>query len=314
MTKSLSPLEETKGRYACLLFDSTMKTVLGTVSNEDLFIGMLELLIPGKHIASIEMLNKEYHGLAQSEKRVIFDLLCKDKDTGEEFLVEVQNAPEKSYRDRMLYYSYFPIREQMVSKIRRFLEDPTLKKKMDYSVKPVYVVSILNFDFRHESDEALEDGYISRYGLRNDRNGEVLTQALNFVFLELDRLKLAKDEYDKCRSRLERFVFSFKYMHTFEEFPSIFMEDPMLRRLSQAAELANLPLEKMQQYEADMRTEIDKWAELAYAEEKGLAEGRAEGRAEGLAETARAMLADGMDPVLVTKYTGLSAEELEALK
>ena len=70
----------------------------------------------------------------------------------------------------------------------------------------------------------------------------------------------------------------------------------------------------MQQYEADMRTEIDKWAELAYAEEKGLAEGRAEGRAEGLAETARAMLADGMDPVLVTKYTGLSAEELEALK
>ena len=79
-----------------------------------------------------------------------------------------------------------------------------------------------------------------------------------------------------------------------------------------------------------MRTEIDKWAELAYAEEKGLTEGRAEGLAEGLAEgkaegraeglaegkaeTARAMLADGMDPVLVTKYTGLSAEELEALK
>ena len=39
-----------------------------------------------------------------------------------------------------------------------------------------------------------------------------------------------------------------------------------------------------------------------------------EGKAEGRAETARAMLADGVDPVRITKYTGLSAEELEALK
>lgn len=248
MTKPLSPLEEMKGRYACLLFDSTMKTVLGTVQNEDLFIEILELLIPGKHIASVEMLNKEYHGLAQNEKRVIFDLLCKDRDTGEEFLVEVQNAPE--------------------------------------------------------------DGYISRYGLLNDRNGEALTQSLNFVFLELDRLKLAKDEYDKCRTRLERFVFSFKYMHTFEEFPPSFMDDPLLRRLSQAAELASLPLEKMQQYEADMRTEIDQWAQLAYAEEKGLAEGRAEGRE----EIVRALLNHGMTPAQISEYTGLSAEDLAALK
>ena len=88
----------------------------------------------------------------------------------------------------------------------------------------------------------------------------------------------------------------------------------MVAVLQQAAELANLPLEKMQQYEADMRTEIDKWAELAYAEEKGLAEGRAEGLAEGKAEAARAMLADGINPVLVAKYTGLSAEEIKALK
>ena len=46
----------------------------------------------------------------------------------------------------------------------------------------------------------------------------------------------------------------------------------------------------------------------------GLAKSRAKGLAEGRAETARAMLADGVDPVRITKYTGLSAEELEALK
>ena len=84
------------------------------------------------------------------------------------------------------------------------------------------------------------------------------------------------------------------------------MDDPLLRRLSQAAELASLPLEKMQQYEADMRTEIDQWAQLAYAEEKGLAEGRE--------EIVRALLNHGMTPAQIAEYTGLSAEDLAALK
>ena len=66
MTKPLALKEETKGRYACLLFDSTMKTVLGTAANEDLFIDIIEFLIPGKHISSLKLLNKEHHGFADS--------------------------------------------------------------------------------------------------------------------------------------------------------------------------------------------------------------------------------------------------------
>ena len=85
-------MEESAGVFACLLYDSTLKTVLGGVENEDLFIEILQLLIPGKRISSIRSADKEKHGLVVSEKVVIFDLLCQDADTGEEFLVEVQNA------------------------------------------------------------------------------------------------------------------------------------------------------------------------------------------------------------------------------
>jgi len=59
-------------------------------------IQILELLIPGKRISSIAFTNKEKHGLVISEKVVNFDLLCTDAETGEEFLVEVQNAPQNS--------------------------------------------------------------------------------------------------------------------------------------------------------------------------------------------------------------------------
>ena len=110
MTKPLAPLGA--GRYAFLLFDSTFKVVICNPENEKLLIQILELLLPGKKISHILYTDKERHGLVISEKNVNFDLLCTDAQTGEEFLVEVQNAPQTSFQDRVLTYATYPIREQ----------------------------------------------------------------------------------------------------------------------------------------------------------------------------------------------------------
>ena len=115
-----------------------------------------------KRISHITFLNTEKHGFVVSEISVTFDLLCKDEDTGEEFLVEVQNADQKSYRDRVLAYATYPIREQLASKLAA-LKEQGMKFGMDYSLKPIYVISIVNFHFEHEDERALENGYISRY-------------------------------------------------------------------------------------------------------------------------------------------------------
>ena len=299
-----------KGRYAYLLSDATFKVVICTPENEKLLIEILELLLPDKHIASISFVNKEMHGLVIEEKNVTFDLLCTDKDTGEQFLVEVQNKPKLSFRDRMLFYSTYPIREQMAIKIKKRREEmeeqlnngSAVKRPdpMDYSLKPVYVISMVNFDFEHDSTEALEQEYISRYEIRNGRNGEVMTPALNFVFLELDRLNLGPEEKDKCKNLLERFIFSMKYMHLLTERPADF-NDPLLVDLYSATELATMTVTTRQQYDNVMTNEIDKMCEIAYAQK------------EGLKDVARAMLADKMSPELVSKYTGLSLNEIAEL-
>jgi predicted transposase/invertase (TIGR01784 family) len=46
---------------------------------------------------------------------------------------------------------------------------------------------------------------------------------------------------------------------------------------------------------------------------EGIAEGRAEGRAEGKLEIAKSMKADKLPIEAIMKYTGLLAEEIEAL-
>ena len=70
------------------------------------------------------------------------------------------------------------------------------------------------------------------------------------------------------------------------------------------------------QYIKDMTTEIDKRAQLQYAERKGLEAGLEKGRAEGMAEKlegARKMKADGLAVEMICKYTGLSPEQVAAL-
>ena len=99
-------------------------------------------------------------------------------------------------------------------------------------------------------------------------------------------------------------------MHTFEAFPEHFKDDPMLEKLANAAELANLPPMKLKQYEKDMITELDRQLQLEFAEKKGKKEGREEGRR----EVAQAMLDNGLDVAAVSKYTGLSSEQVEALR
>ena len=152
-----------------------------------------------------------------------------------------------------------------------------------------------------------------------------MTAALRFVYLELGRLDIAKNEPEKCGTLLEKFAFSLKYMHELEERPENFDED-ILKKLFSAAEFANMTIEQQTDYEIVMRTELDIIAEKNYARETGhaagLAEGLAEGRAKGIAEgrakalqeTAAKMLAMGLSPEQASQATGLAVEEVKGLK
>ena len=297
--------QEGGSRYAYLLSDATFKVVICTPAHEKLLIEILQLLIPGKEIESISFVNKEMHGLVVSEKNVTFDLLCKEKVTGEEFLVEVQNKEQESFCDRMLVYSTYPIREQMEIRAQ-LIREGKVKDPMDYSLKPIYVLSMINFCLDHKSEDAIEDGYVSRYELRNQHNGELMTGSLNFVFLELGRLKLKETEPEKCRSQLERFVFSLKYMHTLKAKPDCF-EEELFGDLFEATELATMTVNERQKYDSIMWTEIDKIATTNFAVKQAEARGREEGREEGRIE-------DRKEVIQILEQYGVSPEVIDRLR
>lgn len=63
-----------------------------------------------------------------------------------------------------------------------------------------------------------------------------------------------------------------------------------------------------------MTTERDIQNQIAFAQDKGFAQGREEGAAQRNDEIAKAMLAKKYDIAIICELTGLSAEEIKALK
>ncbi|MBR5704181.1 MAG: PD-(D/E)XK nuclease family transposase [Bacteroidales bacterium] len=291
-------------RYAKILNDDAFKIIILAPGNERLLTKIIQLLIPDLHITGLRFNDKEQHGLVVSDKNVNFDLLCTTDDE-RQFIVELQSRSNESYADRMLSYATFPIRTQLAAKIDN-LRNGVAEDRMDYTLLPVYVVSLINFKLPHKNDDALDDdGLVSRYSVRNNRNSELMTNALNFVYLEMGRLKAGKKEAAKCRTLLEQFAWSVKYMHEVEEIPEGY-EDELLKMLYTASELANMPIIKRKEYDDIIMNELDQLIRVNMA--------RDEGRSERNREVALKMKAEGLSSDIIERITGLSESELDKNK
>ena len=110
-----------------------------------------------------------------------------------------------------------------------------------------------------------------------------------------------------------------------KEIPEAFGEDESFETYFSASERASFTAEEEARYLDDMVTQRDidnsrRQAE-ARAHQEGLEEGRVEGRQAGLEEgalqakleTARKLKAEGLDVEMISRCTGLSRDQVEAL-
>ena len=92
------------------------------------------------------------------------------------------------------------------------------------------------------------------------------------------------------------------------------LKQEIFRLLFNSAELANFTADERAKYQLDMTTERDIKNQIEFARDEGREEGRVEGRVEGIRLSALNMLKDNLPVDTICRYTGLSAEEVEALR
>ncbi|MBR1705603.1 MAG: PD-(D/E)XK nuclease family transposase [Bacteroidales bacterium] len=286
------------GRYVDILYDKWFRRILESEGNKDVLLAILRELIPERRIADL------FYGRRGRRKvnpfidghDAYFDVECRDAD-GTRFVVEMQRSEQVNFRDRVLFYSTFPIQEQVEAERKR------LRRRRDhdrqYGYAPVYVVSFLDFSLHKGSDRVLY-----RYGLREEESGELMTDRITFIFLEMGNFR--RVEIRPEDSFAEKISYAFTRMSTLSERPPALMEE-VFRRLFEACEVSRLPEEEQTEYmEDNMTTRMDMENILFTAELRG----EERGAVQALAATARRMVGQlGYTPEQASEATGLPPEQ-----
>ena len=280
------------GRYVNPYTDFGFKLLFGTPVNKDLLIGFLNALFRGEQeITDVIYLNAEQLGRAEWDRKAVFDVYCENVK-GERFIVEMQKARQKYFKDRSVFYSTFPIREQ--AKVGDW----------DYELKSVYTVGVLNFVFDEDKDD--EEYYHHEVKLMDVGRKEVFYEKLTFIYLEMPKFRKREEELETL---FDKWMFVLKNLATLLDRPAA-LQERVFKRLFETAEIARFSESEIRDYEESLKNLRDLGNVLNTAKE----EGRKEGRKEGIETMALRMRDDGMPLEVIAKYTGLSVEEIQNLK
>ena len=286
-------MKQTEDRYISLLTDFGFKRIFGTKPNKDLLINFLNSLF-GKEqvITDVKYLNSENVGDVYTDRKAIFDVYC-ENEKGEKFIVEMQNAYQKYFKDRSLFYATIPIKEQ-APKVADW----------DFNLKHVYVVALLNYKMQEES---FDSGKISHdVGLLDKKTKKVFNDKLTFKYVEIAKFD---KPLDQLRTLYDKWLYALKNLSRLENRPKK-LRDKIFDKLFEEAEIAKFSKRELQEYEDSLKAYRDIKNSLDSAEEKG----RIKGRDERSLEIAREMLRDGESVEKIIRYTGLARQQIEELK
>lgn len=291
-----------KARYLNPFTDFGFKKLFGEEASKPLLMDFLNALLPLEFpITELSFRNVEQLGFDSSARRAVYDIYCQDSQ-GNYFIVEMQKAKQNFFKDRAVFYTTFPIREQAEK-----------GDEWNFELKAIYCVGILDFVF--EEDKNNPD-YLHEVKLKNQHN-QVFYNKYALYFIEMPKFHKAESE---LASQLENWLYVIKHLQEFPDVPERF-QHTILEQAFERAELANLSEDERIAYEQslmiyrDLLNVVDTAATNAWAGGKaeGLVEGELKGELKAKREMARQFKKDGMALDWISKHTGLTGEEIEGL-
>ncbi|MDU9051096.1 MAG: Rpn family recombination-promoting nuclease/putative transposase [Candidatus Electrothrix sp. Rat3] len=290
----------TKERYINLFTDYGFKKIFGEEPNKNLLLDFLNELLREEQgeIKELTYLKTEQLGDTDIDRKAIFDLYC-ENEQGEKFIVELQKSKQNFFKDRALYYSTFPIREQAE------------RGDWNFKLKAVYTVAILDFVF--DEDKNTPEKYRYDVKLTDTDTNRVFYDKLTFIYLEMPKFTKSLDELE---SRFDKWLYVIRNLNRLERLPDTLREQ-VFEQLFDTAEIARFTPDQVRSYEKSLKYYRDMKNSLDTAFDDGKEEGRAEGKEEGRTEEKRQVVINGLQQGLEIKViatlTGLSVKIIEKI-
>jgi predicted transposase/invertase (TIGR01784 family) len=286
--------EKVQEKYIDPFTDFGFKKLFGEECNKDLLLDFLNELLHKEEgrIVSLSYLKSEKLGFSENSRKAVFDLYC-ENEKGEKFIVELQKARQKFFKDRTLFYSTFPIAEQ------------ALPSEWNFELKSVYVIGILNFVFEENSN----DPHKYRYDvmLTDIETHKIFYDKLTFIYLEMPKFT---KEVDELETRFEKWMYVIKNLKRLDDIPDK-LRERIFEKMFAAAAVAKLTQDEYRTYVDVIKTNRDWKNCMDTAIEEGLEKGMAKGVKKGM----KIGMTEGMAKGLAEGLTkGLAEGERERLK
>lgn len=307
-------------RYINPFTNFGFEKLFGTEANKDLLIDFLNTILPEKSsIKSLTYLPTERLGDRRFERKDILDVYC-ENELGEKFIVEMQKAEQDYFKDRSIFYSTFPIREQAIR-----------GKEWDFELKAVYTIGLLDFVF----DKSPLDDDIMHHEvvLFDKKTSRVFYDKLTYIYLELPKFRKTENELE---TNFDKWMFLLCHMDVLDRCPAK-LQSKIFEKAFATAEIARYDEAEQRSYEESLKVYRDLINVVRTAERKGIRQGMEQGMKKGIEQgikqgieqgiqqgmergkyeeklqIAAHSLSMGFDMETVAKLTGLPFDEIEKL-
>lgn len=281
-------------KYINPFTDFGFKKLFGEEPNKDLLLDFLNELLKEEQgeIKDLTYLKNEHVGSTEIDRKAIFDLYC-ENERGEKFIVELQKTKQNFFKDRTVYYSTFPIREQ------------AKRADWNYELKAVYTIAILDFVF--DDDKNNPDKLRYDIKLTDSETKKVFYDKLTFIYLEMPKFN---KNVDQLETRFDKWLYVLRNLNRLDRVPEK-LKEQIFEKLFETAEIAKFTPDQILSYEDSLKYYRDMKNSLDTARE----EGEEKGMDKKTAEVVLRLKNKGFKVEEISEIVGISVDKvLEIIK
>ena len=267
--------------FADIKNDIAFRKIFGNQNKKEVLISFLNAVLDfkGKQlIIDVTVVNPYQLPKFRDGKATIIDVKAKDQ-SGREFIVEMQVADALGFSKRALYYTA----QGYVSQIER--------GEFYDKLNPTVFIGILDFKISQNPKS------INRHRILDVETGERIIEDMEFNFIELPKFNLKAEELN---SLVEKWIFFIKEAQNLHVIPAE-IDDFGLRTAFEEANIQTWSQDEIEAYN---------YAGIRETEDRLRIEKAVKNNA---IEIAKQMKQDNIANEIITKYTGLTDDEIDKL-
>lgn len=267
--------------------DLAFKKIFGSAHSKNILLSFLNAILNLKsphNIVDITIVDPYQAPRIAGLKHSYLDVKAKD-ETGKSYIIEMQVLNVESFEKRILYNACKGYANQ-------------INKGEDYQLlTDVIAITVTNFVLFPE-----RAAVINKYKLRAD-DGDVYSDDLELVFAELPKFEHTAEQLD---SIIDKWLFFLKHADDLSMVPSTLSDVPEIKHAFDIANRASWTTKELEEQERHEITIQDQRGAISLAEKRA--------RVEGVKSVAINLLRTGMEVEQVVELSGLTTEQVLALK